>query len=70
MAATSPSVGGVAGVEPVNAADELGEQPRPAEAAPADDDAVAPGRGHHRQRVVGVEDVAVAQHRDRRDDAA
>ena len=46
---------------------QLGEQPRPAQAAAADDDAVAAGGGHHGQRVVGVEDVAVAEHRNARD---
>ena len=43
---------------------EVAEQPRAAEAATADHDAVASGLGHHRQRVVGLPDVSVAQHRD------
>ena len=42
---------------------KLGEQPRSAQAAPAYDDSVTPGRGHHGQGVIGVEDVAIAQHR-------
>ena len=43
---------------------EVAEQPRPAEAAAAHDDAVAAGLGQHRQRVVRLPDVAVAEHRD------
>jgi len=43
---------------------EFGEQPGAAEAAAADNDSVATGFGHHAQRVVGGEDIAVAQDRD------
>ena len=63
IAATSPSVGGVGGLAAGEGVGELGEQPGPAQAAAADDDAVAAGGGHHGHRVVGVEDVAVAEHR-------
>ena len=41
---------------------QVGEEPRAAEAAAADDDAVATGFAHHAQRVVGFPDVAVAEH--------
>ena len=43
---------------------QVAEQPRPAQAAAADDDAGAAGLGDHAQRVVGLPDVAVAEHRD------
>ena len=43
---------------------QVGEQPRPAQAAAPDDDAGAAGLAHHPQRVVGLPDVAVAEHRD------
>ena len=42
---------------------EVTEQPRPTEAAAADDDAVAARLGHHPQGVVRAPDVAVAEHR-------
>ena len=44
---------------------QLSEKPGAAQASTADDNAVASGGGHHRQRVAGVVDVAVAEHRDR-----
>ena len=47
--------------------DEIAEQPRPAEAAAPDDHPVATGGPHHRHGVRGLPDVAVAEHRDRRD---
>ena len=49
---------------PVEHVGQVAEQPGPAEAAAADDHAVAAGRAHHAQRVVGLPDVAVAEHRD------
>ena len=64
---TSPSGGGGGAGRPANTASEVAEQPRPAEAAAADDHAVAAGRAHHRHGVGGLPDVAVAEHRDRRD---
>ena len=64
IAATSPRVGrtrlGPAGER----GGQVGEQPGPAEAAAADDHAVAAGLAHHPQRVVGLPDVAVAEDRD------
>src|SRR5690606_20730372 len=42
---------------------EVAEQPRSAEAAAAHHDAVTAGAFHHRERVVGGPDVAVAEHR-------
>ena len=42
---------------------EVAEEPRPSETSTADDDAVAARRRDHPQRVLGAEDVAVAQHR-------
>ena len=42
--------------------DKLPEEPGAPQAAAADDDSGAPGLGHHRQCVIGAEDVAVAQH--------
>ena len=44
--------------------DQITEEPRPAEAATTDDHAVAAGSAHHRHRVGGLPDVAVAEHRD------
>ncbi len=44
--------------------DQVAEQPRAPEATASDDDAVAPGLLHHRQRVGRLPDVAVAEHRD------
>ena len=46
---------------------QVPEEPRPAEAAPADDHAVAPGGRHHGQGVRRLPQVAVAQHGDRGD---
>ena len=46
---------------------QVAEEPGPAEAAPADDHAVAAGLGHHAQGVGGHPDVAVAEHGDRGD---
>ena len=62
VAATCPSVGGV-GQRPTGERRlQVAEQPRPAQAAPSDHDAVAPGLGDHGERVRRAEDVAVAQH--------
>ena len=63
IAATSPRWAAPASGRPANAASQVGEQPRPAQAAAADDDAVDAGVRHHPQRVGGLPDVAVAQHR-------
>ena len=43
---------------------QVPEQPRPTEAAAADDHAVHAGPPHHLQRVAGLPDVPVAEHRD------
>ena len=43
---------------------QVAEQPRPAEAAAADDDARGAGLLDHPERVGGLPDVAVAEHRD------
>ena len=43
---------------------QVAEEPGPAEAAASDDHAVDPGLADHLQRVGGLPDVAVAQHRD------
>ena len=53
--------GGVGSGRPGEGGFEVAEEPRPAEASPADDDAVAPRRRDHPQRVVRAEDVAVAE---------
>ena len=66
IAATSPSVGGVAADVPAKAADNSANSHGRPKAASADDHSVAAGRVHHGQRVIGLEDVAVAQHRNRR----
>ena len=67
ISTTSPKRGGFSGCAPREDVGEIAEQPRPAEAAAADDDAVAAGLPHHAQRVPGLPDVAVAEHRDRVD---
>ena len=46
--------------------DQIAEQPRPAEAAATDDDAVAAGGAHHRHCVGRLPDVAVAEDGDLR----
>ena len=43
---------------------QVSEQPGSAETAPADDHSVAVGRPDHRERVGGLPDVTVAEHRD------
>jgi hypothetical protein len=43
---------------------EVAEQPRPTQAPAADHDAVHAGLLHHPQRVAGLPDVTVAEHRD------
>ena len=63
-AATSRRVGSARARLPGEGGGQVAEEPRPAEAAAADDDAVAAGLGDHPQRVVGLPDVAVAEHRD------
>ena len=50
----------------VEGLDQIAEQPRPAEAATTDDDAVATGLAHHRNCVGRLPDVAVAEHWDLR----
>src|SRR5699024_622131 len=55
------------GVTAVEARSEFREQPRPSEAAATDHDARAPGLLPHADRVLGGEDVAVAQDRHVRD---
>lgn len=40
---------------------QFGKEPRTSETAAADDDAVATGLFHHRDRVGGVENIAVPQ---------
>ena len=64
IAATSPSVGSVATCSPGERRRQVAEQPRPAQAAAADDDAGGTGLLDHPQRVGGLPDVAVAEHRD------
>jgi hypothetical protein len=56
--------GGDTGPGAVERRDQVGEEPRPPQAAPADDDPVAARPPHHPHRVVRRPDVAVAQHRD------
>ncbi len=56
--------GTVALIVAVECVREVPEEPRPSLTAAADDDAVAAGARHHLQRVLGGEDVAVAEHRD------
>ncbi len=51
---------------PLEGGHQVGEQPRPPEAATPHDDTVTPGLAHHPQRVLGRPDVAVAEHRDLR----
>ncbi len=51
----------VSGARAAEGAREVAEEPRAAEAAATDDDAVAAGLVHHADGVVGRPDVAVAQ---------
>ena len=56
---------GSAGSRPVEHVGQVAEEPGPAQAAAADDHAVAAGGAHHAQRVLRLPDVAVAEHGDR-----
>ncbi len=47
---------------------QIAEEPRTTQAAATDHHAVASGLPHHPKRVLGLPDVAVAQHRDGGDD--
>ena len=61
---TPPKRGRLRRLPPVEDVGQVAEQPRPPQAAAADDHAVAAGLAHHAQRVVGLPDVAVAEDRD------
>ena len=64
---TQPSRGAGCTSRPAKASTRSRNSHGRPEAAAADDHAVAAGLGEHRQRVVGLPDVAVAEHRDRGD---